>query len=318
VGVDTDSASVGPRPKALLLSPLPEELLGRIARRCDVVRLDPPAEPAELLASLADADGLLLTNRTRVDGALLEQARHLKIISNIGVGLDHVDLRAAERLGISVQTTPVVSDAVADLVIALAIMLSRRLGEAMRSATQEKWRQPRLGNDLKGKTLFLVGFGRIGVAVAHRALAFGMNVCFYDTDPGAGMDGTLRARDLAAGLRQADFVSLHVDLNERTLHLIGAAELACMKPTAYLINTARGAVVDQRALTEALARGAIAGAGLDVLEEEPPRADEPLLVEPNAIVVPHIGTATEETRREMRIVAVENLLAGIGAAAGPR
>jgi glyoxylate reductase len=312
------SAEVEPRPKAVLLWPLPEDLIARIADRCHVTRHDPPVDPGELLAALKDADGILLTNQTKLGAGLLEEAAHLKVISNIGVGLDHVDLPAAERLGISVRTTPVASDAVADLVIALTIMLSRRLREAARSATHEKWGRPPLGNDLKGKTFFLVGFGRIGMEVARRAFAFGMNVCFYDVNPSVSMEGAVRVPDLPAGLRQADFVSLHVDLNESTHHLISAAELAYMKPTAYLINTARGGVINQRDLTEALAEGTIAGAGLDVLEDEPPRADEPLLSEPRAIVIPHIGTATEETRHEMRELAVQNLLDGIGKIAGPR
>jgi glyoxylate reductase len=306
------------RPRVVLTSALSAELMGKVEGHCEVVQLTPPIAADELLAALRTADGLLLTNLTRIDASLLQQAPRLKVISNIGVGLDHVDLKVAERLGVDVQTTPVLSDAVADLVIALAIMLSRRLRDAIHFATYEKWRQAPLGNDLKGKMIFLVGFGRIGREVARRALVFGMRVCFFDISHDVSMAGTERVPDLATGLRMADYVSLHVDLNAGTRHLIGAEELSAMKPSAYLINTARGGVVDQAELTRALAEGKIAGAGLDVLEEEPPQPAEPLLSEPRAIVVPHIGTATEETRREMRELAVENLLAGVGHAAGPR
>jgi glyoxylate reductase len=306
------------RPKVVLTSALSNVLMDKVEGHCEVVQLAPPIAPAELSAALRDADGLLLTNLTRIDAALLEQAPHLKVISNIGVGLDHVDLGAAERVGIDVRTTPVLSEAVADLVVALAIMLSRRLRDAIDSATHGKWRQAPMGHDLKGKTIFLVGFGRIGQEVARRALVFGMRVCFFDVSDDVRMEGAERVPDLPTGLRAADFVSLHVDLNANTRHLIGAEELSAMKPTAYLINTARGGVVDQPELTRALAQGRIAGAGLDVLEEEPPRREEPLLYEPKAIVVPHIGTATEETRRRMRELAVENLLAGVGDSTGPR
>jgi glyoxylate reductase len=306
------------RPRVVLASALPGDLHDKVEGRCEVVQLTPPIPPGELSEALRDADGLLLTNLTRIDASLLEQARHLKVISNIGVGLDHVDLGTAERLGIAVQTTPVLSDAVADLVMALAIMLSRRLRDAINSATDERWRHAPLGHDLKGKTIFLVGFGRIGREVARRAQVFGMRVCFFDISDDVSMEGAERVTDLATGLRTADFVSLHVDLNAKTRHLIGAEELSLLKPTAYLINTARGGVVDQAELARALAEGRIAGAGLDVLEDEPPRPGEPLLCEPKAIVVPHIGTATEETRRKMRELAVENLLAGVGDAAGQR
>jgi glyoxylate reductase len=306
------------RPKAVVTFPLAGELMDRVRERCEVVELAPPIGRAELSAALRDADGLLLTNLTRIDAGLLEQATHLKVVSNIGVGLDHVDVAAADRLGIEVHVTPVVSGAVAELAIALAITLSRRVRDAIHCAADGRWRQAPLGRDLQGKTIFLVGFGRIGREVARRALVFGMHVCFFDVSGDAGMEGAQRLPDLATGLRMADFVSLHVDLNEGTRHLIGAAELSYMKPSAYLINTARGGVVDQGELTRALSQGRIAGAGLDVLEEEPPRPDEPLLFEQRAIVVPHIGTATEETRREMRELAVQNLLAGIGESSGAR
>jgi glyoxylate reductase len=306
------------RPRAVLASTLPGDLKDEVEAHCEVVQLIPPIPPGELSQALRGADGLLLTNLTRIDAWLLEQAPHLKVISNIGVGLDHVDLGAAERLGIDVQVTPVLSDAVADLVMALTIMLSRRLRDAIGCATHERWRQAPLGHDLKGKTIFLVGFGRIGREVARRALVSGMRVRFFDITDGVPMQGAERVPDLATGLRTADFVSLHVDLNAKTRHLIGAQELGLLKPTAYLINTARGGVVDQAELARALAEGRIAGAGLDVLEDEPPRPGEPLLCEPRAIVVPHVGTATEETRRKMRELAVQNLLAGVGDAAGPR
>jgi phosphoglycerate dehydrogenase-like enzyme len=172
------------------------------------------------------------------------------------------------------------------------------------------WSDGLLGTDLKGKTLLLVGFGRIGREVAARALAFKMHVCAFDARPDApGMDGVERVGTLGEGLARADIVSLHVDLNPSTFHLIDEATISLMKPTAIVVNTSRGGVIDQAALTHALAEGRLGGAGLDVLEVEPPAADDPLVAMPNVIVLPHIGSATVETRDAMRDCAIDNLIA---------
>jgi glyoxylate reductase len=300
------------QPLVVVATTLAQDYVDQLEERCQVTLLKVPVDRKALEVALKGATGILLTNRVRVDDDLLARADHLRVISNVGVGLDHIDLNATLRRGIEVTTTPVLTDAVADLVIALVLMLARRLPEALQAVTPDRWRQVPDGHDLAGKMLFIIGFGRIGQEVARRALAFRMRISYFDVRPGLPtMDGAERVADLQSGLEMADFVSLHVDLNHGTHHLIGADEIISMKTTAYLINTSRGGVIDQRALTRALAEGRIAGAGLDVLEEEPPAPDEPLLSEPRAIIVPHIGSATEETRRAMAQLAVDNLLAGV-------
>jgi lactate dehydrogenase-like 2-hydroxyacid dehydrogenase len=300
------------QPSVVVAMPLAQDYVDQLQEHCEVTLLKLPVDREALESALKGAEGILLTNRVRVDDDLLARAEHLRVISNLGVGLDHIDLDATLRRGIEVTTTPVLTDAVADLVIALVLMLARRLPEALRAVTPDRWRQVPDGYDLAGKMLFIIGFGRIGQEVARRALAFRMRISYFDVRSGLpAIDGAERVADLHSGLEMADFISLHVDLNNGTHHLIGADEITSMKTTAYLINTSRGGVIDQGALTRALAEGLIAGAGLDVLEEEPPRSDEPLLSEPRAIIVPHIGSATEETRRAMAQLAVDNLLAGV-------
>ncbi len=300
------------RPSVVVLGPLSKELLDRIQDRCDVTLVANPSDRPALQLALRDAEGVLLSNRITVDDALLAGAERLRVISNLGVGLDHVDLESTGRRKIEVLTTPVLMDAVADLVMTFALMLTRRMPEAIQAVRPGRWRHVALGHDLRDKKLLIIGFGRIGQEVARRALSFKMKVLFYDLrDDLPKMEDAERVSDVHSGLKVADFVSLHVDLNRSTRHLIGALEFEIMKPSAYLINTARGSVVDQKALTKALAEGQIAGAGLDVLEDEPPSVDEPLLDEPKAIIVPHIGSATVETRNAMVNMAVDNLITGV-------
>jgi len=204
--------------------------------------------------------------------------------------------------------TPVLSDAVADLTLALILMTARRLGEAVDIVANGGWDDALLGTDLRSKTLLIVGFGRIGREVARRALGFKMHVCAFDARAESEeIAGVERVATLTDGLARADIVSIHVDLNPTTRHLIDGAALAAMKPTAFLINTSRGGVVDQQALTSALVEHRLGGAGLDVLEREPPGAAEPLLAMRNVVVLPHIGSATVETRRAMLDCAVDNL-----------
>jgi phosphoglycerate dehydrogenase-like enzyme len=208
-----------------------------------------------------------------------------------------------------VTTTPVLSDAVADLTLALITMTLRRLREATDDIGRGVWSNGLLGNDVRGKQLLLIGFGRIAREVAARALAAKMTVLAYDVrnevPPMAGVELVAWLDD---GLARADVVSLHVDLNPSTAHLVDAGALARMKRSAILVNTARGGVVDQAALLQALQDGTIAGAGLDVLETEPPDPDDPILRLPNVVILPHIGSATVETRRAMLDCAVDNLL----------
>lgn len=308
---------MSPRPVAYLTFPLAGEAFARIAAECETRRPSGPglATREELLDGLGDAEGLLTTAMTPVDAELIAAAPRLRVISNFGVGFDNVDVAAATARGIAVCNTPgVLTDAVADLTLGLIVMLARGLAQAQEHVRAGRWAPreapPPLGMDLRGKLLGIAGFGRIGRAVAQRAHAFGMRTWFHDVfrDPGDDL-AFCEYRSLDELLRECGFVTLHVNLTGETAHLIGARELALMKPGAYLINTARGPVVDQAALVEALREGRLAGAALDVLEREPPAADEPLLQLPNVIVVPHIGSATREARGAMLELAIDNLLA---------
>ncbi len=305
------------QPVVYLTFPLPDDVLARIEAECAVVKFGARGQPAkpELLAALNDIDGVLATTRVPFDEEVLAAAPRLRVVSNFGVGYDNVDVEAATRHGVLVCNTPgVLSDAVADLAMGLVIALARRLVDSERSVREGQWIRgaAQLGADLKGKTLGIIGLGRIGRGVARRAQPFGMQVCFHDQfrEPGEEAAFCLYC-DLDDLLREADFVSLHVNLTDETRKLIGARELALMKPAAYLINTSRGQVIDQAALVEALQQKKIAGAALDVLEREPPSPDDPILQLPNVLLLPHIGSATRETRRAMLDLAVDNLLAAL-------
>ena len=306
------------RPKAAIAVPLARDQLDQLTDLELAMVPEGRADEAAFAAALSQAEGILVSSRVVLDRAVLASAPKLRVISTMSVGVDHIDLDATRQRAILVTITPVLSDAVADLVMALMVMLARRIPERMRAVGEGEWSDLPLGGDLAGKVLLVVGLGRIGREVAARASAAKMVVRYVDSRPDlpsvAGVD---RVGALAEGLRQADFVSLHVDLNAGTRHLIGAAELASMKPTAFLVNASRGGVVDQAALVQALAGGEIAGAGLDVLEEEPPRPDNPLLSAPNVIVVPHIGSATTETRSAMARCAVDNLIMGLRTGKSP-
>ena len=264
-----------------------------------------PPTSAELRAGVAEADGLLCLLTDRVDAALLEAAPRLRVVSNYAVGRDNIDLEAARARGIAVGVTPdVLTEASADLAFALLLAAARGLVTAAADVRAGRWRtwepQGWLGVDVHGATLAIVGAGRIGLAVARRAEGFAMRVLTVGRDD-----------DLHAALAQADFVSLHVPLTDATRGLVDAAALRAMKPTAILVNTARGGVVDQVALRAALVAGEIAGAALDVTDPEPLPADDPLLSAPNLLVVPHIASATHATRERMAEMAVDKLLAGL-------
>jgi glyoxylate reductase len=251
----------------------------------------------------------LLTDR--VDRAVLDAAPRLRAIANFAVGSDNIDLSAAAGLGIPVGVTPdVLTDATADLAMALLLAVARRLPEARDAVLAGRWRtwdpQGFLGLELAGATLAVVGPGRIGRAVARRAEAFGMRVELVGRDA-----------DLHAALGRADAVSLHAPLTPDTHGLIDAWALNAMRPTAILVNTARGALVDQAALAHALHDGRIAGAALDVTDPEPPDRDDPLLRAPGMLVVPHIGSATRTARERMADLAVDNLLAALAGRAMP-
>ena len=294
--------------RVLITRHLPFPALDRLAAAghdLDVWPGELPPPPDRLRELARDAEGLLCLLTDRVDDALLDAAPRLRAIAVMAVGTDNVDLEACRRRGIPVGSTPgVLTEATADLAFALLLAAARRLLEAAAAIPAGKWRtwEPAafLGADVHGATLGIVGYGRIGQAVARRARGFDMRIV------------TTRDTELTALLETADFVTLHVPLTERTRHLIDADALERMKPTAILVNTSRGGVVDQAALADALHRGAIAGAALDVTDPEPLPASDPLLAAPHLLVVPHIGSATHSTRARMADLAVDNLLAALG------
>jgi lactate dehydrogenase-like 2-hydroxyacid dehydrogenase len=265
----------------------------------------PPAE--ELHARVREAEGLLSMLTDRVDAALLDAAPQLRAVANLAVGTDNIDLEAARARGVAVGNTPdVLTGATADLAFALLLAAARRLPEgaaAVRAGEWPEW-QPAwlLGSDVCGATLGIVGLGRIGRAVARRAEGFGMEVVASSRSSGLPLEELLE---------RADFVSLHCPLTPETRGLIDAAALRRMKPRAFLINTARGPIVDQVALRAALQTGEIAGAALDVTDPEPLPPDDPLLDAPNLLVLPHLGSATTRTRARMADLAVDNLLAAL-------
>lgn len=300
---------------------LPATVLERLAGSAtvDVWEGEEPPSAEELARRCQDAVGLLATSADRVDAALLDACPRLAVVSNLAVGYDNVDVPELTRRGVPLGNTPgVLTEATADLAFALVLAASRRLVEAREAIFAGRWRtwDPgfMLGLELSGATLGIVGLGRIGRAVARRAVAFGMDVIAWTRTPRPPEEPGLESVELV-GLDElcarSDVVSVHVALDDSTVHLVGAEQLARMKPTAVLVNTARGAVVDQAALVEALRTGAIAAAGLDVVEHEPIPLDDPLLQLSNCIVLPHIGSATVATRTRMAELAADNLLAGI-------
>ena len=284
---------------------------------------DRALEPAELQHAVAGANAVLALLHDRVDEAVLAAAGEgLSCVANVAVGYDNVDVEAATRRGVLVTNTPgVLTEATADLAMALILLVTRRLGEGERLIRRgEEWAWDMffmLGAGLQGKTLGVVGLGAIGQATARRARAFGMRVVYTarhraDEAVEAALDARMVAIDEL--LRASDVVSIHCPLTDETRHLIDAERLRSMKPGAFLVNTARGPIVDEAALAEALAAGTIAGAALDVFEHEP--VVEPRLRElENVVVVPHLGSATVETRREMAMLAARNAIA---ACAGER
>lgn len=279
---------------------------------------DEPPSRGWLESNIRDADGVLCMLSDRFDSELFEKAERLKVLSSMSVGLDHVDLDAATKHGVYVTYTPdVLTDATADLTWALILGVARRVSEAERFLRSGLWKvawAPNmfLGSDVYGKTLGIIGMGRIGYAVAKRARGFDMQILYYqrrrlaeDKERAVGA----RYVGLDELLSTSDFVSIHLPLTEQTRGLINEEKLRLMKPTAYLINTSRGAVIDEAALIKALKEGWIKGAALDVYTVEPLPKDSPLLRFENVLLTPHIGSATTETRKRMAELAAENLTA---------
>jgi glyoxylate reductase len=292
--------------KVFVTRALPGDALERLRRAHDVRVWDGalPPEPAVLREAMAEVEGLLCLLTDRVDAALLDSAPRLRAIANYAVGTDNINLELTAARAIPVGVTPdVLTEATADLAFALLLAAARGLPQAAADARAGAWRtwEPAgwLGAEVDGATLGIVGFGRIGRAVRRRAQGFRMTVI---SSAESGLDDLLAA---------SDYVSLHVPLTARTRHLIDAAALRRMRPTAILVNTSRGAVIDQAALISALRAGEIAAAAIDVTDPEPPPPGDPIYETPNLLVVPHIGSATRTARARMTELAVENLLAGL-------
>jgi glyoxylate reductase len=310
------------KPRVFVTRILPEAGLALIREACDAEIWPEEVQPSRhvLLRKVRGVDGLLSLLSDPVDAEVMDAAGPgLKVISNYAVGYDNVDVAAATARGIPVGNTPgVLTETTADLAFALLMAAARRVVEGADYVRAGKWRtwgpMLLLGHDVHGATLGIVGMGRIGQAVTRRAAGFDMTVVYYDPYCTAGKGPFV---DVAVEctlddlLAQSDFVSIHVPLSDETHHLIGAEALAKMKPTAVLINTSRGPVVDAEALYHALSMGQIAYAALDVTEPEPLPADHKLLELPNCLVVPHIASASWATRTRMATMAAENLLAGL-------
>jgi glyoxylate reductase len=312
----------GGRPRVFVARRIPEDGLAPIVAACDADiwpdELPPPRD--ELLRRVAGCDGILTLLTDRVDDELLDAAgAGLKVVANYAVGFDNIDVPACARRGVAVGNTPgVLTETTADLAWALLMAAARRLPEGDRYVRAGQWKTwgplLLLGPDVHGATIGIVGFGRIGQAVARRARGFGMEILYHDVsqlpdDVTAPLGATFVTLDEL--LARSDFVSLHVNLTAETRHLINATTLASMKPTAVLVNTSRGPVVDQRALADALRGGVIWAAGLDVTDPEPIPMDDPLVGLDNCLIVPHIASATRATRGKMAAMAAANLLAGV-------
>ncbi|MFC4904347.1 2-hydroxyacid dehydrogenase [Kocuria oceani] len=274
----------------------------------------------ELLRRVAGADAVVSLLTERVDAELLDAAGpQLQVVANVAVGYDNIDVPACSERGVVATNTPgVLTEATADIALGLVLMATRRLGEGerlIRSGQEWKWGMFfLLGSSLQGKTLGVVGMGGIGQATARRAKAFGMEIVYQsrsEIDPGVAAELGARRVELDELLAVSDVVSLHCPYGPATRHLIGPEQLAAMKDTAYLVNTARGPIVDEAALASALREGRIAGAGLDVYEHEP-QVHPDLLELDNVVLVPHLGSATVETRTAMAVLAADNVLAVLG------
>ena len=277
----------------------------------------PPREV--LLDKLADVEGLLCPGTLTVDKEILDAAPQLRVVSNVAVGYSNLDIKTLNARRIPVGYTPtVLTETTADLAFALILASARRIVEADSYVKQRKWlnvgQTDLFGVDVNNTTLGIVGLGRIGSQVAKRAKAFNMRVLYYDVVRREDLEqllGVEYVADLHELLAAADFVSIHTDLSEKTRHMIGAKEFAVMKPTAIFINIARGPVVDQNAMYEALKSKKILHAALDVVAVEPIPPDDPLLSLDNVIITPHVGSAVLRTRKRMLEVGIENLLAGL-------
>jgi len=310
------------KPKVFVTRKIPEvgmEILKK-DRTCEIKvnESDRHLTKEELIREIKDVDGLLSLHTDIIGDEIMDAVPRLKIISNYAVGYDNIDVETATKRGIMVTNTPgVLTDTTADLTFVLLMAVARRIVEADKFTREGKYKEwlPMfmLGEDIHHSTLGIIGFGRVGRAVAKRAKGFDMKILYHDVKRASeDIEKELKAEfvSLEELLKRSDFVTLHTPLNSDTKHLISEKELKLMKKTAYLINTARGPIVDEKVLVKALKEGWIAGAGLDVYENEPELT--PGLIElDNVVLLPHIGSASIETRNKMAITAAKNLLAGL-------
>ena len=305
--------------KVYVTRQIPEEGINLLKKFCRMVEVNPHDSPLtydELLMQVKGRDAILTMLSDRIDERLMSEAKSLKVIANYAVGYDNIDIKAATAKGIVVTNTPgVLTDSTADMAWALLFSIARRIVEGDKVTRVGKfvgWAPMfLLGRDVVGKTLGIIGAGRIGTAMAMRSRGWCMKVLYTtQSNRNAVLEEMLGAKrvDLETLLKESDFISIHTPLSEKTRHLIGAKEISLMKKTAYLINTARGSVIDEAALVNALKNKQIAGAGLDVYEEEPKL--KPGLAElDNVVLAPHLGSATIETRTKMAVMAAENIIA---------
>ena len=310
----------GAQPRVFVARGLPGKAIETLRGSADVDVWpgEMPPAPEELRSRVAGCDAVLSLLTDRIDEALLESAPGLLVVSNMATGFDNVDVPAASKRTVLVTRTPgVLSETTADFAFALILAAARRITEGDRYVREGRWRtwgpQTLLGQDVYGATLGIIGMGGIGTEVARRAHGFGMRILYASRTRRPDIESEVGAEFLPLDdvLRESDFLTLHAPLTDETRRIINARTLRLMRPTAVLVNTGRGPLVDQAALYEALRDGVIACAALDVTDPEPMAADDPLLTLPNVIVTPHIASASVATRSRMAMLAAENLLAGL-------
>jgi glyoxylate reductase len=316
------------KPKVYITRRIPASGINMVREHCDVTvhPYEEPVQGDELMLQVLDKDGIICLPGDSIDKTLMDGAAHLKVISTFSVGFEHIDVKEATKRGIYVGYTPgILTDATADLAFTLLLSIARKIPQCDRFVRAGGWKVTGsplhlFGTSVYGTTLGIIGFGRIGKAMAERAHGFNMKVLYADSvrltaeeEKGIGIE----YRSFDDLLRESDFVSVHTPLTPDTRHLINAAKLKIMKPSAILINTSRGAVIDEEALVIALQEHWIAGAGLDVFEKEPINPKNPLLALDNAVIIPHMGSATTQTRSAMSELAARNLLAVLRGALPP-
>ncbi len=305
------------KPKVFITRLIPQKALDLIAQTCDYRMWDKEDEnvPRHILESeVRDVDGLFALLTEKIDPALLDLAPNLKIVANMAVGFDNVNIQECSQRNIIVTNTPgVLTETTADLTFALMLAVARRIPEAETFLRQNRWKtwSPMMltGMDVYNATLGIVGLGRIGQAVARRARGFSMDILYADEQARPDLEASLGVKRCSFHdlFKTSDFVTIHVPLSDDTYHLVGAQELALMKPASILINTSRGKVIDERELYRALSEKRIFGAGLDVFETEPVSRDNPLMRLDNVVMLPHIASASIATRTKMAVIAAENL-----------